>query len=147
MKICGKRSTLSSVIWRERNQKRIEKIGATIILGAAELFLLFALYYFLAPWEVAYRQQGAATGRAQLDALPVLSTDRRLDVSSTSADGIDVDEQYSRQESCETVLDHHREVAPAQGWTFVWREPTGSVTIHHYGGMFGGVFHATHRGL
>jgi hypothetical protein len=118
------------------------KAGLIIVLICGIPFFTFTSYYFLAPWEVAYRQHAAAVYRAQVEALPPYNTSTlrstREGLSVRSRDGLSVLASYICSESCDSALDYYRQIAPAHGWTYLGKEPPYSDSTDHYTGVFEG---------
>jgi len=116
------------------------KAGLIIVLICGIPFFTFTSYYFLAPWEVAYRQHAAAVYRAQVEALPPYNTSTLRSTLEgllvRSKDGLSVLASYICSESCDSVFDYYRQIAPAHGWTYLGKEFPH--TTDRYSGVFEG---------
>jgi len=113
----------SETAWAEaQRNKRINRIGSLLffipLLTCLVLFLSFNIYWFHAPWEIAYRHHGAAVLRAQIEALPIYNTDRPARFTSYSDDRLIVSVDFPRNEPCAPIFEHYQQVAPANGWTY-----------------------------
>jgi hypothetical protein len=95
---------------RERREKRL----LAYLIGIPALLLLTFTAVYFTPWEISYRQHGAAVLRAG-EALPPYNTDRLQQVNSVSQHGVTVTAYYSRNELCAPVLDYYRQIAPTHG--------------------------------
>jgi hypothetical protein len=89
----------------QREVRRENRIFAILIGVPLLLFLSFMAYYFLAPWEVAYRIHATAVYQAQIEAMPPHNTDHLQQVLVRNRDGLSVLAEYSRNELCAPVLD------------------------------------------
>jgi hypothetical protein len=112
------------------------RAGLIILLVCGIPFLTFTAYYFLAPWEVAYRQHFTAVYRAQVEALPPYVTGQLQYISVRNRDGLDVFAQYGCFDSCDSALDYYRQIAPAHGWTYLGKDFPH--TTDRYSGVFEG---------
>jgi hypothetical protein len=140
----------TEIAWREK--QRINRItfffvGMPVLI-LVTLFLTFMAYYFLAPWEVAYREHATAVYQMQIKAMPPYNTDELQQVLVRNRDGLSVLAEYSRHELCAPVLDYYRQIAPAHGWTYLRTKrrsshtPVNNIdtsdTTDYYTGVFEG---------
>jgi hypothetical protein len=130
----------SETAWAEaQRNKRINRIGGLLffipLLTCLALFFAFNIYWFHAPWEIAYRHHGAMVLRAQIEALPIYNTDRPARFTSYSDDRLIVSADFPRNELCAPIFDHYRQVAPTNGWTYARTE---RYSTDYYFGTFEG---------
>lgn len=119
----------SETAWAEaQRNKRINRIGSLLffipLLTCFVLFLSFNIYWFHAPWEIAYRHHGAAMLRAQIEALPIYNTDRPARFTSYSDDRLIVSVNFPRNEPCAPIFDiTSKSLQPTAGpmreWTMI----------------------------
>jgi hypothetical protein len=95
-------------------------------------------YNWFAPWELAYRQQGASVEATQLAALPAIM-DAHLERTDTySRDRILTVESYASEGECDRVLAYYRQLIPTRGWKFELRQQMSTDTNDTYSGAFSG---------
>ena len=119
----------SETAWAEaQRNKRINRIGSLLffipLLTCFVLFLSFNIYWFHAPWEIAYRHHGAAVLRAQIEALPIYNTDRPARFTSYSDDRLIVSVDFPRNEPCAPISNiTSKSLQPTAGpmreWTMI----------------------------
>jgi hypothetical protein len=122
----------------QENRTQLLFLGLPLLIFGV-LFLSFMAYFLFAPWEVAYRRHGGEVLRAQVEALPPYGADDHLlQLTVVTQDRLDVTANYSRDEDCAPILAYYRQLAPAQGWTFVQTDYQAGYATDHYAGVFEG---------